>query len=122
MRRLTAGKLLAVAAGVELTGTCSFAFVAPAHPTPPLRKPARIVHDERPVQQQRRARQGAGGEDEAYREDDQRRFWDTVVEVCVRACVRVFRAREINSYRIVVSEVCPTRRLRDVSLFLYKQP
>lgn len=83
MRRLAAAEVLAVAAGAGFAGRLSFAFVAP---TRAAWKPA-AVHVKSTSMldapaQRRKAQQGGGGEDEAYREDNQRRFWDTVVEVC----------------------------------------
>ena len=105
---MTAGEVLAVVAGAGLTRTRSFAIVvAPAYPPTARRaawKPSRIVGIPRPLYlgipaQQREAHQGGGGEDEAYREDDQRRFWDTVVQVCVRVC------RKRNTQQQLV--VCP---------------
>lgn len=82
MRRLTAGEVLAVAASAGFAGTRSFAFVAPVGiGGVGIRRPAHLAPQQRKAQQE-----SGGGEDEAYREDDQRRFWDAVVEVCVCVC------------------------------------
>lgn len=81
MRRLAAPRVLAVAASAGFAGTRSFAFVATpavwAQGNVGIRRPVQLArHAPQP-----KAQQGGGDEDEAYREDDQRRFWDTVVEV-----------------------------------------
>lgn len=80
-----------MAAGAGFAGTRSLAFVGPAHHTPavPVRQPAWIAGIRRAAFVQarrthpRKAQQGDGDEDGGYQEDDQRRFWDTVVKVCV---------------------------------------
>lgn len=91
MRRLTAGSVIAAAAAAGFAD--AQAFVTPAASRPRLlassgwsgrsRSCSSQILFQQSGQGRREERQGDVNEDEAYGQDDQRRFWDTVVKVCI---------------------------------------
>jgi len=82
MRRLAVGEVLAVAAGAGLAGADAFAFFGARQPGVPDRWGACTCRQLSVPQGRRQEQQGGGDEEVVYGRDDQRRFWDTVVEVC----------------------------------------